>query len=206
MSFVILYAGAALIGVHPFSRIYLLIHFLSFLILVAINRIGFYYYLDNRAKTTFNSRQVLMVGTDDRVRALSDALDQQRSWGHQVIGYLNLDGKEFPGDMKIPSIGHIREFDRILKGYQVDEVIFALPKDYPIELSPYLMKCEKIGVSVRILPAMFDLENPSLRVEAIQGIPTLTNYFGIASASALLYKRLLDLAVGSVGFILFLLI
>lgn len=61
-------------------------------------------------------------------------------------------------------------------------------------------------MSVRIVPAMFDPTDPSLRVETIQGIPTLTDYAAFRSASGLLYKRILDLMAGLAGFLVFLLL
>ena len=48
-SFVVLSAGAILIGIKPFSRVYLVAHFLSALIALIITRMTFYYYLDHRA-------------------------------------------------------------------------------------------------------------------------------------------------------------
>jgi lipopolysaccharide/colanic/teichoic acid biosynthesis glycosyltransferase len=43
-------------------------------------------------------------------------------------------------------------------------------------------------------------------VENIQGIPTLTDYAAFRSASGLLYKKILDLMAGFVGFVIFLIL
>ena len=121
------------------------------------------------------------------------------------MGWLKEDEADRKGDLKIPLLGTLREFDEILKARQIDEVVFALPKESPLNLKKYLDKCKRLGVAIRIVPAMFDPSDPTLRVESIQGIPTLTDYAAFRSASGLLYKKILDLIVGLAGFSLFLL-
>jgi len=204
--FIVLSTGILLLGVKPFAREYLVIHFGGCLIALIVTRVALHYYLDNRARTTFNSRQILLVGHPKRVTAVADALKKQLSWGHQVAGRLEMEGaKDEEQNNNVPVLGAMADFDTVVREREIDEVVFALPKEAPLDLMAYLEKCKKIGVSVRIVPAMFELSEPtSLRVETIQGIPTLTDYAAFRSASALFYKKILDLVAGLAGFALFL--
>jgi exopolysaccharide biosynthesis polyprenyl glycosylphosphotransferase len=204
MGFFVLSAGVILLGIKPFSREYLVIHFLAALVVLTFTRVILYYYLDHRARDSFNSRQILLVGNGERVTAVGDALNKQRSWGHQVAGCL-CEGAQACGSGSMPDLGGMDDFDRVLHDRQIDEVIFALPKGSSLDLAKYLKKCKSLGVAVRIVPAMFDPSEPSLRVETVQGIPTLTDYAAFRSASGLLYKKILDLTAGLAGFVLFLL-
>lgn len=205
LSFLVLSAGIILLGIRPFSRDYLVVHFASASIVLVVTRVVFYYYLEHRARTKFNTRQILIVGNGSRAASVAEALDRQRSWGHQVVGYVTeKDGDDGKSD-GLSFVGYIDDFDRIVKEREIDEVVFALPKTSGVALELYLEKCRKLGIAIRIVPAMFDPDDPSLRVESIQGIPTLTDYAAFRSASGLLYKKLLDLTVGTVGFLLFLL-
>ena len=206
LDFVMLSAGVVLIGVKPFSRVYLVSHFLTTLLVFIITRLIFYYYLDHRARTAFSSRHVLLVGSKDRLAAVVDALDKQSSWGHKVVGSLNVGGQGNLGINGIPVLGSLDNFDGLLHDREIDEIIFALPKAFPVDLSKYLQKCKKIGVAVRIVPGMFEITDPTLRVETLQGIPTLTDYTAFRSASGLLYKKILDLVGGLLGFLIFLLL
>ena len=206
LSFGMLSAGIILIGIQPFSRVYLLAHFSGALISLSVTRLVFYYYLDRRAHTAFNSYQVLLVGNKERIIAVAKALDAQRSWGHRVAGCLDVDRKCNPQAGSVPVLGSFEDFNQVLQGNQIDEVIFALPEGSPIRLKEYLRKCKRIGVAVRIVPALFDLTEPSLKVETLQGIPTLTDYAALASASGLLCKKILDLVAGLFGFLVFLLL
>ena len=206
LDFIALSTVAFMIGIRPFPRIFVVAHFLFFLVSLIIIRITLYYYLDRRAPTAFNSRQILLIGTRDRMEAMVDALDNQRSWGHQVAGCLSVDGRSNSGALDIPVLGNLNDFDEVLLKHRIDEAIFALPRGFPIDLGGYLQKCEEIGVAFRIIPGLFDFSRPTLREETLQGIPTLTMYSESASASGLMYKRILDVFVGFFGFIVFLIL
>ena len=207
LDFALLSAGAFLIGIRPFSRVFVISYALVALLSFILTRVLLNYYLDNRARTAFNSRQILLVGNCERVKAVAEALENQPSWGHQVAGYLQVIGDSKPLDIGVPVLGSLTDFHHVLFEREIDEVIFALPKGSPVALEQYLSKCEKIGIQVRIVPATFDLVHPTLKLENIQSIPTLSYYNGLtAAASGLLYKRILDLSAGFFGFLAFLLL
>jgi exopolysaccharide biosynthesis polyprenyl glycosylphosphotransferase len=204
LNFVLLSTGAFLIRIRPFSRVFVVSYFFMALTAFVITRVLLYAYLDRRAPTAFNSRQILLIGTDDRMRVVAEALEKQPSWGHLIVGYLKVDGdctQHFKG---ISALGNLADFDHVLFEHGIDEVIFALPSGSALDLEKYLVKCEKIGIPVRVVPATFDFSRPNIKVENIQGVPTLSYYsHGTVSASGLLYKRVLDVVVGFVGFLFF---
>jgi exopolysaccharide biosynthesis polyprenyl glycosylphosphotransferase len=169
-----------------------------------IARLILYFYLDQRAPTAFNSRQILLVGSGERMAAVANALREQRSWGHQVVGCLSANGQCNPGGNPMRELGDLGDFDRVLREPGVDEVVFALPKGSPVMLGSYLEKCDQFGVAVRIVPAMVNLDHPVMRVENIGEIPTLAFYTsGSSNAAGFMYKRILDLVAGIVGFLIF---
>ncbi|MBU1612506.1 MAG: sugar transferase, partial [Proteobacteria bacterium] len=62
--------------------------------------------------------------------------------------------------------------------------------------------CDDLGVSYRLVPSMYEPDDRlPLTVERIQGIPTLSRARIRISATGLLYKALLDFAVGLIGFL-----
>jgi exopolysaccharide biosynthesis polyprenyl glycosylphosphotransferase len=204
LDFLIISTGAFVIGIRPFSRVFVFVYAFLALVVFAITRVALYIYLDHRALNAFNRNQILLVGVWDRVATVNDALERQRSWGHQVAGFLNVDGQHGAENLNIPVLGNLKDFDRVLDEHHIDEVIFAIPRNFQVNLDSYLQKCEKTGVSFRIVPGLFDTSQTTLRVETLQGIPTLTGHSGSATASGLLYKRILDLVAGLVGFLIFL--
>ena len=60
-----------------------------------------------------------------------------------------------------------------------------------------------MGITTRILPALWTQDNTNLRAENYQGIPFLTFYENNFSASGIFYKRILDIVGGIVGTVIF---
>ncbi|MFH1146281.1 MAG: sugar transferase [Pseudomonadota bacterium] len=148
----------------------------------------------------FNQRHILLVGNTDRTRIVFDALQEQQSWGHKVVGLLRdpQDGSTTP-DLPVPVLGTLDDLRDLVLEKEIDEVIFALPPDKPRSLEPYLSVCDRIGLNVRVLPAMYDPDKPDLQVEVLQGVPLLSKYRFTANASGLFYKRILDIVAGGIG-------
>lgn len=182
-----------------FERPFVLTFTLISLIMFTLTRLVLDFYLERRKNTSFNARQILLVGDDERAYRTYQGLDKQRSWGHQFVGYLSTgSGYEMP---EVAQLGTLSDLKDVILNRNVDEVIFALPATLShVNLRDYIDICEKTGVSYRIVPAMFDpASSRDIRVETIQGIPTLTRNTLRISPTGMLYKRLVDYAIGMVG-------
>lgn len=187
--------------VEGFSRLFLVLFGGTTFVLLLLSRILFEYYVDRHLRSSFNSRKILLVGEGDRVSYVASALGRQKSWGHEVIGYLSTEEKRYEQAL-IPEIGKINDFEKQLSETNIDEVIFALPPKSEVMLTPYISVCEKLGLDYRIIPAMYDpFSDRVLTVESIQNIPTLMWHTIRINPSGLLRKRILDYAVSSIGMI-----
>ena len=155
------------------------------------------------ARQGFHQRRILIVGSEERMWRVVEALQQQQSWGHQIVGLLMDSNQKMSSDSRdssfIPILGTISDLREVILDKQIDDVIFAVLPDRPRSLRPFLEICERIGVSVSIVPSMFDPEEASLKVEVLQGVPLLCRYHFNMDASGLFYKRLLDIFVGGLG-------
>jgi len=157
-------------------------------------------YLAKRKRTMRNCRQILLVGSDDRLRMIYDALEKQRSWGHQIIGYIGSeDNPENIETLPVAMLGTMSDLEEILISRSIDELIFVLPQDSSSNIRNYLEICEKMGVAVRIVPDGYRPGSFSIWVESIQQIPTICYYNTKISGSGVFYKRVLDLIGGLLG-------
>jgi exopolysaccharide biosynthesis polyprenyl glycosylphosphotransferase len=148
----------------------------------------------------FHSRKILVVGDQQRGQLVIEALHEQLSWGHEVVGRLNTCEK----DADEECLGSIEDLQRILRRQPIDEVVFALHGNRSVDLGKFLDICAKMGISVRILPALWLPGGHAISVEKCQGIPFLNMHSNSFSANGLLYKRALDIVGGAVGMLLFL--
>jgi exopolysaccharide biosynthesis polyprenyl glycosylphosphotransferase len=171
--------------------------------LVLIVRIGSQLYLDFLSPKGFNVSRILIAGNRKRGEYVKTILKEQLSWGHEIIGRVSVG----PEGVREPDVlGVLEELPDILKKHSIDEVVFAIPGDRSVNLEPHLSYCHKIGMPIRILPALWAKRKYHLNMEICRGVPFLTMRTSNFNAAGLLYKRILDITGGLVGTLLFLLI
>ncbi len=204
LNMLLLSSVSLLINISPFSRVFITLYFAFLLVSFLIIRFSFYFYLDNRALTDINCRQILLIGDSERLTSVIDALGRQPSWGHRIAGYININGSPAADISGIKALGTIDDFDRIIHEMQIDEIIFSIPRDFSIDLQKHISKCSEMGMTFRIVPGLYDMERQSFKVENLQNIPTLALYSSMVSASGLFYKKLVDVVIGVVGFVILL--
>jgi exopolysaccharide biosynthesis polyprenyl glycosylphosphotransferase len=199
-------AGMLTVGIFVFqdkdySRVFLFSFTILSLVFILTQRFLFQLYFDRFSRKRFHTRRIIVVGDKDRSETIISLLESQLSWGHQVIGTIAPNNQE-KDDCKI--IGCVNNFQQILKKDAVDEVVFALDNDRSICLPDYLNLCKKMGITCRILPALWKPGGEELSVERFQNAPFLTIQSNRFNAAGLMYKRLLDIVGGAIGTILFL--
>ena len=193
VDFVLISAGIIFFGELYASRTFFL-YFLGFCFLFLVSeRTLLSLYFDNSSNKKYNLRRILIVGDINRGIFVAELMQKQLSWGHEIVGNLaSAKGSNV-------SLGYIEDLQHILQHQTIDEVIFALGADPDVDLSHYLKICRRMGVTSRILPALWSPGNKSMQVEECQGVPFLTFRGNSFNASGLLYKRILDLIGGIIG-------
>jgi len=196
VDFAILSAGIVFFKQINYSRTFLFLFAALTFVLIMSQRILFQLYINRVFQNGFNVRKILVVGNMERAKIVLDLLAIQLSWGHEVIGRLTLQGEK--SDIQ-DFLGRIEDLPRVLRDYEIDEVVFALNGNRSFDLSSHLHICKKMGVPVRILPALWKPGNQALAVDRCQNVPFLTIQVDNFNATGLLYKRMLDLAGGLFG-------
>jgi exopolysaccharide biosynthesis polyprenyl glycosylphosphotransferase len=158
-------------------------------------------YIKYIAGKGFNVRRILVVGNMTRGRLVSDLLSSQVSWGHQVVGRLKTAADKGNGT---DSLGTIDDLPEVLRAQAIDEVVFAIDGDRTVNLAKHLNYCKQTGIPARILPALWQPGQHGLSVDRLQGVPFFTIQSANFNATGLLYKRILDIAGGLIGTLIFL--
>jgi exopolysaccharide biosynthesis polyprenyl glycosylphosphotransferase len=201
VDFAILSAGILLFNELYTSRAFFMYFLgLSFVFLV-IERTLLRLLYDIPLKREYNLRRILIAGDLERGMLVAELMQKQLSWGHEIVGRLSA-GKDIDQD----ALGRIDDLDNILHKQAIDEVIFALDRESSIDLAPYLKICSRMGITTRILPALWSPGTRALTVEICQGVPFLTFQENNFNATGLLYKRILDIIGGIVGSLILLIV
>lgn len=180
-----------------FPRFFVFLFVLLCCLYTVVFRICASLYITNYATRSQQARKILIVADSERGDAVSKALKSQLSWGHEIIGRLT-ETPERKGEDGC--IGALEDLPVVLRERPIDEVVFALNGDRGTSLKEHLDVCRKIGVCVSILPAMWSPGQTSISVESCQGVPFINIRFDSFNANGLLYKRILDIIGGTVGF------
>ena len=200
ISFLILFAALFSLKLQEISRGFVFLYAGLVLLGLLAARAVLEVFLEKRQRTSFNSRQILLVGDGERLQATREALERQKSWGHQIVGLLHADPALCGDPGPAECLGNLEQLKTVLVERSVDEVIFALEPGCATDIKKHLKTCEQIGVPYKIVPALYDTLAPTrFVVEHIQNIPVLSRYTTGINANGLLYKRVADVAFGLVG-------
>jgi exopolysaccharide biosynthesis polyprenyl glycosylphosphotransferase len=186
-------------SLYPYRLFYLLL--LAYLLLYLLcERMLIRLYYNRPYNKNGNSRKVLLVGDRERGQIIVDHMHEQLSWGHEIVGYIPIKRNDYNGFDKPDTIL------KLLQTETIDEIIFALDADPCFDLRGILQRCKVLGVTARVVPALWTPGEKFMGIERLQGIPFLTFQGNNFNASGLLYKRVLDILGGFVGTLIFLMI
>jgi exopolysaccharide biosynthesis polyprenyl glycosylphosphotransferase len=154
-----------------------------------------YVYLLNKNRSN-NATNVIFIGIPDLALQFAYFLSKTNI-KINVIGYVNVHGSQ-PFKSK-KTLGHIDNLEEILKDRVIDEVIFALPKDYVGEVEKYVHICEEMGITVRMIVNLYDLKIARTHLSCVGTLPVLTFHSVSLNGFQLLLKRIMDVVGALVG-------
>lgn len=151
---------------------------------------------------SYNSRNLLIVGTKEKAHSFHELLQLHDDWGLNVVGFLQALEDEPLVDLVYGHkvLGYVSDLLRVCKRFPVDEVVFCLPKDLIVDAEQYLQELEELGITVRMVLDYYDLKYTRKKLDFFHGnLPILTFYTKNLNSQQLLLKRVLDLFGALVG-------
>jgi len=118
-----------------------------------------------------------------------------------ILGYVRIDPVE-PQDAALstsgkPILGNIENLNEIMKSNVVDEVIFALKKENIDSMEKYILMCEEMGITARMVIELYDLRIARTYLSSMGTLPMITFHTVSLNRFQLLMKRLIDI-IGSI--------
>ncbi|XWX03511.1 sugar transferase [Aggregatilineales bacterium SYSU G02658] len=187
---------------------------LTVILLVAV-RIGRRIVLARLRERGVGVQRVLIVGMGETGKSVLGTLISRRDYGLEVLGYLDdapptlateaQDDTQRLG--RVPYLGRPEDLRETLTAHRPDIVIITLPWRHYDFVMHLARAAQRVGVEVRIVPDIFQLNMRRVQVENLDGIPLLglTGGHRLTSTSRL-YKRALDLLLVTVSAPLWLLV
>ncbi len=143
--------------------------------------------------------RLLVLGTGETARMILQKT-QKRDLGYRVVGFVDHNGAtgEIAG---VPILGTVQDLERLVREYQIQEVIIALPEASHDELLDLISICERGHATVRIFPDLFQIVASELQISDLDGLPLLSVRDVALRGWKLTLKRGMDLIVSATGLI-----
>lgn len=189
------------------SRLVIVYAWVASMLFLLVGRSMFYAALGRLHGTGWNTRRVLVAGTTPLSKMVLQNLLNKRSQGYQLIGFVqesSLAGPLLPGrgDFgRFKCLGRVSDLAEVVTTWKVEEVIVALPATHHSDIAEVCEHCERAGVSVKLVPDLFEMSLSRVYMDNIAGIPLITVRRTRAGRFSLVIKRVMDITVAGLALI-----
>lgn len=188
-----------------YSRSLYLLFVLNSFLLLAVTKSLIYAFLGYMRSKGYNSRNILIVGTQEMSRRLYELIVTHADWGLRIQGFVQSSPlplhKEILGN---EVLGHVDQLVEICKKNAPDEVIFCLPKNHHVETENYVMELEEMGITTRVVLTHYKTSTTRREFSMFHNeLPMVTFHTKCFDSMQLLLKRVLDIAGACVGLTFF---
>jgi len=152
-------------------------------------------------KFGFSDVRVLVVSDPEGTSKFMGLIYEEEDVNVRVLGYLSVSDC-LDDAAGIRCLGSLEDLHRYITTKAVDEVIFVLPKNYVSQIEAYIIDCEKIGITVRMLLDIYDLKLSKTSISYLGHIPLLTFHTVNLNENQKFIKRTMDIAGAVVGLII----
>ncbi len=143
------------------------------------------------------TERVLIVGAGDVGQAVLRTMIARKELGYQPVGYLDEDAEKGYIDLgRVKGLGGLDNLASAIRENHVDLVVITLAWSQHQRIMQMVETCQKLGVEIRIVPDVFQLNLRQVQVENLDGIPLLgvNGHVPLRGTNRLL-KRAIDIGL-----------
>ncbi|MBI5675289.1 MAG: sugar transferase [Nitrospirae bacterium] len=165
------------------------------ILMLSVEKIILYKYMEYSNKNTKNIKKVLVLGTGDVAKQFLSSIDSRRL---KVLGLVSKEEHNEEKEMfgyKI--IGRFDSLAKILNSYYIDELIITLPAKDLGDIEEVISTCDKEGIPVRIVSPFFKNLISKSKAEVVNGLPNIVFSPVERNDLEMAIKRMFDLMISS---------
>ena len=118
-----------------------------------------------------NSKAVLIVGAGDAGAVISREMLSSRQINIDPVGFVDDDPKKQKKSIHgIPVLGKRKDIPRLVKQYDVEEVVIAIPTAPGNVIREIRTLCEAAGVPSRTMPGMYEILSGQISVNQLRNV------------------------------------
>ena len=181
------------------GKILVITYWLGMIVFVAGGRLIYRTVQRNRFMEGRELYPSILVGWNERSKALNRRIQSFPGLGYSVVGFVSTRAEDIgETDHGSKVIGEITELPKIIKEYDIKEVILALSSNDHKRLLDVIKYVNGEAVGIKISPDMYDIISGQARTNQIYGLPLIEILPEFMPAWERSVKRLMDILV-SIG-------
>jgi exopolysaccharide biosynthesis polyprenyl glycosylphosphotransferase len=145
----------------------------------------------------------LLVGGGEMAEVFVGKLDAHPECGLDVIGLLSTSHEPGSKVLRLPVLGRTDELAAVAIRHGVARVIVSPTGLEEDELKDLLRRCRELSLKLSLLPQLSDVLGPAVEIDDVEGVTVLGVNPPWLPRSSRAVKRTMDLALASVGLLLF---
>ena len=181
------------------GKILVITYWLGMIVIVGGGRL---FYRTVQRKRFMDGRELypsILVGWNERSKALNKRIKSFPGLGYSVVGFVSTRAEDIgETDEGSEVIGEITELPKIIKKYDIKEVILALSSNDHKRLLDVIKYVNGESVGIKISPDMYDIISGQARTNQIYGLPLIDILPEFMPAWEVSAKRLIDILI-SIG-------
>ncbi len=195
----LLFAGLLYLGQRDFSRwVFILFVSLDLVFLLGWRIIARIIFRISRMPA--GERHVLIVGTGEVGQRVGQMIEEYRSVGLNLSGYLdeapqNTDESD---EVVVHVLGPVEDVREVVQTGHIDDIVIALPQRDYAQINQLVLALHDLPVHVRVVPDYFSLALYRASVEDFGGLPMINLRDPALNDVQRLVKRMFDLALSSI--------
>jgi exopolysaccharide biosynthesis polyprenyl glycosylphosphotransferase len=146
-------------------------------------------------------QRTLILGSGAVAKQLVDRLRRHHELGLDAVGFID-DDVHKPGELGIPRLGTLDSLADLIAFGRVDRVMIAFSRASHEDLLHCIRVCRDAGVTVDIVPRLFEFLDGARTIELVGGIPLLSIQQPSLTGLSRITKRALDIAGASLGLLM----
>jgi exopolysaccharide biosynthesis polyprenyl glycosylphosphotransferase len=142
-------------------------------------------------------QRALILGSGTVAKQLVDRLQRHSEIGLDPVGFID-DDVHHPGELGIPRLGTLDSLADLITFGRVDRVMIAFSRASHEELLHCVRICRDKGVTVDIVPRLFEFLDGARSIELVGGMPLLSIQQPSLTSMSRTCKRALDVVGASI--------
>ena len=159
-------------------------------------------HMQRRFRAGLGLKRVLVAGSGDLARHVTDRLLQHAELGHRPVGFIDdRAGQDALGYRGLPLLGSFDEAEEIIAREDIDQLYIALPLEEHVKMLALVELANRECIDVKVVPDLLQFIALRAGLEELDGIPIININDAPLQGLEGLVKRSIDVALSATALV-----